>query len=173
MIGADDRSLVAPFYLRLLHGNFVARAAPTFLDALRDALPRADADAIDLLLRQPNWRPRLCAAWFIGLRRLDGFDDRLADLLIRSDVCYAGQGYCVARARRATPVARAALQAYLRIYLPVGDRVFDQPWALGALAHIDPTAAITCEPSAWKPFDPQHGIDRVAQIMTVLADAGL
>ncbi|WP_396781510.1 DUF6000 family protein [Microbispora sp. H10830] len=56
----------------------------------------SDEDLCELLRR--DWRPRLTAAWLIGLDRRVRFRQAIGELLLSSEVCYAGQGYCFALA---------------------------------------------------------------------------
>jgi hypothetical protein len=89
------------------------------------------------MLLDSDWRPRLTASWLIGLARRDQFRERIGDLLLASEVTYAGQGYCLALARFATAADAELLAAYLDAYLPQPDKRYDQHWALGALLHLD------------------------------------
>ena len=54
-------------------------------------------------------------------------------MLIAGELTYAGQGYCLALARFATTADAELLAAYLA----QPDKRYDQPWALGALLHLD------------------------------------
>ncbi|HEX6497904.1 MAG TPA: DUF6000 family protein [Micromonosporaceae bacterium] len=132
-----------PRYLDLLHGNFAALPAADrtrFLDALRrDARQISDEELTSLLGRQalPNWRARLTAAWLIGLDRRTGFRDALGHLLLGSEVCFSGQGYCFALAAFGGQPDADLLIAYLDRYLSRPDLRYDQGWALGALLYLD------------------------------------
>lgn len=126
-------------YLELLHGNFLAMdegKRRRFLERLaRSARQISDRELATLL--DSEWRSRLTASWLIGLDRREQFRDRIGELLLASEVCYAGQGYCLALARFATPADAGLPAAYLDVYLPQLDKPYDQDWALGALLHID------------------------------------
>jgi hypothetical protein len=89
------------------------------------------------LLLDGKWRSQLTAAWLIGIGRRTRFRDRLAEMLLNSELVYSGQGYCFAFARFADESAAAALVAYLDRYLPDPDCYYDQHWAIGALLHLD------------------------------------
>jgi hypothetical protein len=89
------------------------------------------------VLLENEWRSRLTAAWLIGLDKREQFRNRIGALLLGSEAAYAGQGYCLALARLATPADASLLAAYLATYLPHADKRYDQDWALGALLHID------------------------------------
>ena len=126
-------------YLRLLNGNFLALGQGKrrrFLRKLgRSARQVSDRELAILL--ESGWRERLTASWLIGLDRREQFRDRIGELLLASETGYAGQGYCLALARFATPDDAGLLASYLDIYLPQVDNRYDQDWALGALLHID------------------------------------
>jgi hypothetical protein len=92
---------------------------------------------VTTLLAYFDWRPRLVGAWLAALREMTEFDDHIGRLLVRSDVCYAGKGYCLALARFNTVRARDYLVSYLDYYLGRPDLWFEQSEALGALAYLD------------------------------------
>jgi hypothetical protein len=126
-------------YLKLLHGNFLALddgERRRFLKQLaRSARQISDRELATLL--DSEWRSRLTASWLIGLGKREQFRDRIGELLLASEVSYAGQGYCLALARFAGPADANLLAAYLDAYLPQLDKRYDQDWALGALLHTD------------------------------------
>lgn len=85
----------------------------------------------------PNWRPRLVAAYLIGLDRRTRFRETIGELLLASEVCFSGQGYCFALAALGADHDADILAAYLDRYLPQVDLRYDQCWALAALLHLD------------------------------------
>ncbi|HEV8248124.1 MAG TPA: DUF6000 family protein [Polyangiaceae bacterium] len=105
--------------------------------ALRPLLAEVNSELITTLLIEPNWRPRKVGAFFVALDHRGDFEDLVGRLLLRSDVCYAGRGYCLALARLNTPAALDFLQQYLGYYLTRQDLWFDQAVALAATRHID------------------------------------
>ncbi|WP_439678226.1 DUF6000 family protein [Embleya sp. MST-111070] len=127
-------------YLKLLGGNFVRLAAEeraTFVHELgRDARQVTDAE-LEFLLQEPNWRPRIAAGWLIGSGRREQFRERLGTLLMASEYTYACQSYCIALAMLGTREDAEVLTAYLDHYLRRPECRYDQPWALGALLHLD------------------------------------
>jgi hypothetical protein len=126
-------------YMKLLHGNFLALdegKRRRFLRQLARSARRVSDRELATLL-EGGWRERLTASWMIALDRREQFRDRIGELLLASEVCYAGQGYCVALARFAAPADAELLVSYLDTYLPQLDKRYDQDWALGALLHID------------------------------------
>ena len=123
----------------LLHGNFMRMdkaARTTFLRQLaRSARQASDHELATLL--DSEWRSRLTASWLIGFGCREQFRGRIGELLLASELTYAGQGYCLALARFAATADAELLAAYLDTYLPQSGKRYDQPWALGALLHLD------------------------------------
>ncbi|MFC5957080.1 MULTISPECIES: DUF6000 family protein [Streptomyces] len=102
---------------------------------LDDAATITDAELVALLGFE--WRARLTAAWLIGIDRREAFREPIGNLLLASEVCYSGRGYCFALARLGTHADAEILTAYLDRYLPRTDLRYDQPAALGALLRLD------------------------------------
>ncbi|MFF4846083.1 DUF6000 family protein [Streptomyces collinus] len=126
-------------YLHLLHANFTRddeRERTLFLQALHSAAQAITDEELEVLLGG-EWRSRLTAAWLIAVDRRQHFRDVLGDLLLASQLCYSGQGYCFALARFSTHEDALHLAAYLERYLQQPDCVYDQRWAISALLHID------------------------------------
>lgn len=126
---------VRPYYLHLLHGNFAWRSEEVLFRQLLSAAPQIDGETIEMLLATREWRGRLVAAWVVGIAAHHEFLSAVGELLLASELCYSGQGYCVALALLAGPNAESYLETYLLEYLPLGDRYYDQTWAIGALAY--------------------------------------
>ncbi|SBT40917.1 DUF6000 family protein [Micromonospora auratinigra] len=128
-----------PRYLGLLGGR-LARADSGFVHALRRDAEEIGDEELTLLLQPggtPDWRPRLVAAYLIGIGRRTRFRETIAHLLLASESCYSGQGYCFALAAFGTGRDAEILSAYLDRYLPRLDLRYDQHWALAALRHLD------------------------------------
>ncbi|MFG2824859.1 DUF6000 family protein [Kitasatospora sp. NPDC048365] len=89
------------------------------------------------VLLDSGWRERKTAAWLITVARRTEFRERLGELLLASEVCYAGSSYCVTLATFGTPADADLLAAYLDHYLRRPDLYYDQPAAMGALLHLD------------------------------------
>ncbi len=102
---------------------------------LRDAAAVTDAE-LDALLSY-EWRSRLTAAWLIGVDRRASYRERIGALLLDSEVCFAGEGYCFALARLGTGADAELLVAYLDRYLARPELDYDQASALGALLRLD------------------------------------
>jgi hypothetical protein len=126
-------------YLKLLNGNFLtldeAERRP-FLQQLAESARQASDHELATLL-DSEWRSCLTASWLIGLDRREQFRNQIGELLLASEMPYAGQGYCLALARFAAAADAELLAAYLDAYLPQLDKRYDQHWALGALLHLD------------------------------------
>ena len=164
---------VAPFYLKLLHGNFARDAGDRLHDKIAEAARTISDPALDLLLRTSEWRGRLSAAWFIGLSGRTHYVDRLAELLIESELVYAGQGFCIALGLIGGSRSAAHLRRYLEAYLPPAGRDYDQEWAAGALKHILGTLPPDLSaPAMWNDgtvaIDAERGSIRVANIVSYL-----
>jgi hypothetical protein len=91
------------------------------------------------LLSRVNWRPRITGAYFTAWRRFGAVEPVIGRLLLRSDVCYAGHGYCVALARLNTSTAVDYLREYLDYYLTRPELWFDQQHAMAAITYLDRT----------------------------------
>ena len=107
------------------------------------------------LLSYFNWRPRVVGGYVVALKQLHELTDLVGDLLLRSDVSFAGQSYCLALAQLNTPKSRQFLHEYLEYYLTRSDLWFDQGHAMGAVAYLDRvngTNEIICFTAAWNSF---------------------
>jgi hypothetical protein len=147
---AIREEFVRPIYLSLLHANFARRsvAGPpplgrpeSELSAIRAQIVVAaktiSDEQLKKLLSIREWRGRLVAGWLVGLSKRAAFVDEIADILLASEMVYAGQGYCVALGLIGDDKCRNHLRAYLSKYLPLSGRFYDQQWAIGALVHIE------------------------------------
>ncbi|RAK62914.1 hypothetical protein DLM85_22200 [Hymenobacter edaphi] len=98
-----------------------------------------------------NWRTRLTGAYFAAINNYQQFTDAIGRLLLKSEVCYAADGYCLALLLFGTAEAKDYLQQYLHYYLRRPDLWFDQNDALAALTLLD-TAAAAEFAEAWLKF---------------------
>ncbi len=172
---------VRPLYLSLLHANFI-RGNMDRSEAIRTQLAETATSISDeqirKLLQMPEWRGRLVAGWCIGLTRRTAFVDEVAELLIASRQTYAGQGYCVALGLIGDEQCSVHLQSYLREYLPPRGRIYDQLWAIGALAHINGKAseqflALELWAADETGLDPAGGIRHFADLVADLTTHGV
>jgi hypothetical protein len=174
-------AFVRPFYLRLPGLNITLLPATEVAD-FREALLRAarsiSDDSIEGLLAEREWRGRLTAAWFVGLTNNSSFVRRIGELLIASEVVYAGTGYCLALGLIGGQEAADYLRSYLDTYLPLNGRVYNQDWAIGALAYLERSApAKYLEHQLWRngdySMDPIKGIETVADLVSYLQSHGM
>lgn len=132
---------------------------PTRLDAdivrrLRSAWNELDESVVLRLLGDFNWRPRIVGAYFVALKGFR-FGDEIGRLLLRSDVCYAGGGYCLALALANDSRGLGYLRQYLDYYLHQPQLWFDQGDAMGAIALLDRlngTDVLSSYLPAWSAF---------------------
>ncbi|WP_372463333.1 DUF6000 family protein [Actinospica acidithermotolerans] len=85
-----------------------------------------------------GWRERK-TAWLITIAGQAEFRDQLGELLLASEVVYAGRGCRVTLARFQPEQDAQLLTTYLDKYLPRLDLRYDQGMALDALMRIDVT----------------------------------
>lgn len=148
-------------------------------DALRAVYPEITPSIVERLLTDFDWRPRLTAAFFAGLKRFDTLEDHIGRLLLRSDLCYAGTHYCVALAVFNTQNGTDFLKRYLGYYLTRPDLGYNQTDAIGAVAFMDaangtkhleeflPLWETYVNATSWKP-DLQRSISHFAAEMEAL-----
>ncbi|MEG4962344.1 MULTISPECIES: DUF6000 family protein [unclassified Microcoleus] len=131
---------VQPLYLNVLHGNFLRRIDKEDVDAFVDSTRVALYEVTDKqLIHMYNrcWRHTITASWLCGIGRFPQHLNKIETLLSPSQTCYAGQFHCFALARFDGAESVRVLRSYLDTYLPVGDRQYDQEWAIGALRWLD------------------------------------
>ncbi len=121
---------VVPFYMARFSDD-------SFLQNLKPMAPELSKEIVISLLGEFNWRPRIVGAWFSAIKRYVEFDKVIGNLLLRSDVCYAGDGYCQALASFNTSHSIEALSEYLEYYLTKPELWFDQSSAMAAIAYLD------------------------------------
>ena len=174
-IRALRETFVRPFSLRLLHGNFVhaERAdGDHFRQELASAARTISGDQIARLLTEGGW-DRLCAAWFTGLSKRANLIPSIGNLLLASEAVYAGQGYCAALGLVGSEECAHLLHSYLETYLPLNGRVYDQDWAIGALAHIEGVPPQKyLDPALWgqgsDSLNPVEGIEDFREVVSYL-----
>ena len=108
-----------------------------FVEKLNSARRTATPSDIDELFVTLEWRGRMTAAWIAGLNRWSQFQNKIGELLVESECCFSGEGYCVALALFQNEQSSESLKAYLDRYLPQTDKYYDQDWALSALVRLD------------------------------------
>ena len=128
----DKKKWVAPFYLTDLVTD-----RDRFTACFVTVAPQLSVEVVKKLLGEMNWRPRIVAAYFAAIMMMREFEDHIGRLLLRSDVCYAGTGYCLALACFNTNTSRDYLHRYLDYYLRQPDLWFDQGDAFAAVTYLD------------------------------------
>lgn len=126
-------------YLELLHGNYLAKPEQELAQFLAELIADAHAisdEEIEVLLSS-EWRSRLTAGYLIAAAPREQLVPQIGQLLIESQLVYAGQGYCIALASIGTASAADQLTAYLDRWLPKIDARGDQGWAMAALVSLD------------------------------------
>lgn len=122
---------ISPFYLGFLGANFIEYdndMLQEFANAIDKTIPKCNIALIEELL-QGDWRSRLVGSWFAGIHKYDQLVDNIGKLLLDSEFTYAGQGYCFAILCFKTNPAKDYLVKYLKKYLPLWQKNYDQVWA--------------------------------------------
>ncbi len=146
---------VKPFYMNVLHGNYAyASSDREFVSHAKKALKNISPAVIDSLFADINWRGRITAAWFCGLKGWRQYEDIIGESLLESRVCYAGIGYCFAFAHFADEKSSDYLVRYLEKYLAQVDKYYDQGCAMAALMWIDEKRKTNLSSSFIKPEGP-------------------
>ncbi len=156
---------VRPFYMAdLVHPDELTTKA------LATAWQEIDESLALRLLSEFNWRPRLVGAYFVALKRMNEHEDLVGRLLLRSDVCDAGRGYCLALARLGTPAGLDYIKRYLDYYLTRTELWFEQSDAMAALAYFDHqnrSDNVSVFLPRWKAFigdKPNWNLDRTREL---------
>ena len=124
---------VAPLYMKIFGGA----ADPALGPLVVERWPDMTEPVMHALLVDFNWRSRIVGAWLAALRQQRALTELVGRLLLRSDVCYAGRGYCLALARFNTAESIGFLLEYLGYYLTRIDLTYDQRWAMASIAYLD------------------------------------
>jgi hypothetical protein len=171
------QAFVAPFYLPLLSTQIplAEDKKPGFCAALVKAAQTVSDRELDQLLAVREWRARMTAAWFVGLTLRKAFVERIGELLIASEMTYSGRGYCVALGLIANDQCVRYLRSYLRKYLPLNGRYYDQELAIGALTSIEGNVPPEfLDLALWAgqghSLNPQRGIQQFAETYSYLRD---
>lgn len=134
------RKWVAPFYLRILHGNY-CRLLDTaeqdqFIIDVRNALPKLRPKTLTKLI-DGHWRYAITGSWFAGVLNAQDHQNQIGKHLLASKTCYAGQAHAFALACFGNEISQGYLKQYLNQYLKKPDCFYDQHWAMPALIWID------------------------------------
>lgn len=121
---------VVPFY----------RKHPTdaeFTEQYEDKRKEIDDSIVDRLLGEFNWRMKKVGALFVAIESQTRCVEQIGNLMLRSEVCFAGKSYALALASLNTDECPVYLERYLSYYLKKDDLWFDQEEVLAALIHLD------------------------------------
>jgi hypothetical protein len=137
-----------------------------------------DADLVLALLSVFDWRPRVVGAHLAAFRGFTSLEHDVGNLLLRSDVCYAGSAYALALAHFNTTRAIQFLTDYLDYYLTRKDLWFEQRDVLAAVTCLDQRNGTTIArnyEARWRDYarDKPHlqlssGIDHVRRQLDAL-----
>src|SRR5687768_8634138 len=122
---------VAPFYLQRLMENDNYETA--FLERKNEVNP----EIVKQLLGYFDWRTRITGAYFASILGYKQFEDFIGIHLLKSEVCYAAEGYLTALASFNTSNSIEYIVKYLDYYLHKKDLWFDQGDAMSALLWLD------------------------------------
>ena len=137
---------VIPFYM-----NDFSNLEETTLMSFAAASKKINPKIVTELLGDFDWRPRMAGAFFAAINYYQELEEIIGRHLLKSEVCYAGSGYCLALATFSTERSKEFLVAYLEYYLGRKDLWFDQADAYCALEYLDKAAAERMLPK-WKDF---------------------
>lgn len=125
------KNWVTPVYLGGL------QTEPKALATYKALVPSLTSETLLKMLGDFNWRPRIAGAYYAAISNDKTVETIIGTHLLKSEVCYAGSGYCIALAAFETASAQEYLRQYLEYYLQRFDLDFDQSSAIGALAYLD------------------------------------
>lgn len=127
---------VVPFYMASLSGDRVN------IEQFATVAKEITLDDVKLLLGDFNWRTRISAAFFAAINNYSELDEIIGRHLVKSEVVYAGDGYCLALATFGTDKSKEYLKKYLDYYLERKDLWYDQNDAICALEYLDKDSAL-------------------------------
>ncbi|WP_050810839.1 DUF6000 family protein [Croceivirga radicis] len=120
-----------PFYM------FQINNTNEFIEKLKPIKDDLNTDVVKNLLGDFNWRTRIVGAYFSTIMDLKEVEDIIGIHLLKSQVCYAGTGYCLTLASFNTKNGIEYLKIYLDYYLTQKHLHFDQRDAMSALKWTD------------------------------------
>ena len=120
-----------PFYM------FGINNADEFIRNFEPIRAELNIEVVKNLLGDFNWRTRIVGAYFASIMEYKTVEDIIGIHLLKSQVCYAGNGYCLALAKFNTQNGIEYLKKYLEYYLIRKDLHYDQSGAMLALKWTD------------------------------------
>lgn len=127
---------VQPFYL-----NWLSNVDEEAVFKFARGAGKINLKVVQTLLGDFNWRMRIVGAYFAAINNYDEVLEIIGKHLLKSEVCYAGKGYCYALAAFGGDRAKYYLTTYLDYYLGRTDLWFDQADAFCALHYLDKALA--------------------------------
>ncbi|MFN9954563.1 MAG: DUF6000 family protein, partial [bacterium] len=94
-------------------------------------------DIVKKLLGDFNWRTRLTGAYFAAINDFREFEENIGQLLLKSEVYYAGAIYALTLGIFNTKSGQGFLEKYLDYYLTKFDLFFDQKKVLSTVKYLD------------------------------------
>jgi hypothetical protein len=137
---------VVPFYM-----SDLSPSDEPSIHHFAEAAREIDSSIVKMLLGDFNWRTRIVGAYFAAINAYKEFEDIIGKHLLKSEVCYAGKGYCIALATFNNEIAKEYLTTYLNYYLDRRDLWFDQAEAFCALEYLDEEYAMSFS-DKWNAF---------------------
>ena len=119
-------------YLSIGFLNLSTKQEQNYIKGYSEVTP----EIVKKLLGDFNWRPKIVGAYFTALKKHSEFEETIGNHLLKSEVCFAGSGYCLALATFGTEKSKDYLKQYLDYYLKQKDLWFDQDTALSALSWL-------------------------------------
>jgi hypothetical protein len=120
-----------PFYM------FGINNADEFIRNFEPIRAELNLEVVKKLLGDFNWRTRIVGAYFASIMEFKTVEDIIGIHLLKSQVCYAGNGYCLTLATFNTQNGVEYLKKYLEYYLTKKDLIFDQSGVMLALKWTD------------------------------------
>ena len=117
--------------------NVGLSTVPEVLGLVGANLSRVTPELVETLLSVFNWRPRVVGSHLAAVLEFRSLERHIGNLLLRSDVCFAGGAYSLCLARFNSDESRGFLIEYLEYYLRKPDLWFDQGDAMAALLVLD------------------------------------
>ena len=111
---------VIPFYMVGIHNT------DEFISNYSKVKSDVNLEIAKQLFGDFNWRTRIVGAYFSAIENYVELEDIIGTLLLKSEVCYAGGGYCFALASFNTEKGINYLKRYLDYYLTRKDLHFVQ-----------------------------------------------
>ncbi len=125
---------IIPIYMNLLGISQYEEKLKTETEKI---IHKVDKNVVSQMLGDFNWRTRSTGAFFSAIKDYVDFQDSIGILLLKSEVTYAGESYCLAMAEFNNTKSIKLLNEYLDYYLTKPELWFDQDQAIGAIAYLD------------------------------------